>query len=323
MKHLIILNQGAGNFTGEDSLTNKVKEAFDGLDYSIFVSTGSRSSTAYLRDYLKNSSEEVRVYACGGDGTLNEVINGVVGFDNVEVAIYPIGTGNDYIKSFSKSNDYKTITEEAKNSTRFLNFKKLIEAKSTPVDITEMTGESLEGPVYSINVINFGFDAIVGARGNYYKIHGIPADAKRSEKNDPYQYALNHDAMKHGRFNKTEVWADGEKLNEEKLLLCTVSNGQFVGGKFWAAPKSVNNDGLLDVCLFKTMTFLGLGLIIGPYTKGKHLNHANKKIVYRRAKELKVVAPEPIDMCVDGEMYEGKEFTLRILPGAIKFVLPE
>ena len=323
MKHLLVINGSAEKQHIQKSLETLIKEAFEGLDYEIYVTEHARSSTAFLKNYLKNYEGQVRVYACGGDGTINEVVNGIAGFDNVELAVYPVGTGNDYVKSFANSNSYKEIMEGKLGEKRFLSFEKLIKAPSVPVDITEMTGDTLEEPVYSINVINFGFDAIVGAMGNYYKIHGIPSNAKKSEKNDPYQYALNHDAMKHGRFNATEVWADGEKLNEKELLLCTVSNGQFVGGKFWAAPKSVNNDGLLDVCLFKTMTFLGLGLIIGPYTKGKHLDHKNRKIVYRRVKELKVVSPAPIDMCVDGEMYKGKTFNLKIKPGAVKFVLPE
>lgn len=324
MKHLIVMNQGAGHFSGEKTLKNLVDEAFSGLDYSIFVSQGAKSSTVYLRDYLKNNqNEQVRIYACGGDGTINEVLNGIVGYSNVELAVYPIGTGNDYIKAFSKSKDYKDITINRCAEKRFLNFKSLIEAPSVPVDITEMSGESLAEPVYSINVINFGFDAIVGAMGNYYKNNGIPSDAKKSEKNDPYQYALNHDAMKHGRFNAIEVFGDGEKLNEKELLLATVSNGQFVGGKFWASPKSLNNDGLLDVVIIKTMTFLGLGLFIGPYTKGKHLNRKNKKVVYKRVKEVEVVSATPIDMCVDGEMYKGKKFNLKIKPSAVKFVLPE
>ncbi len=324
MKHLIIMNQNAGSFSGEESLKSLVEKLFDGLDYEIYFTTGPKSSTKFLKEYLPNhTGDTVRVYACGGDGTINEVLNGIVGFDNVELAPYPIGTGNDFVKIYAKTDKYDEVCAGQLGAKRFLDFKKLIEAPTVNVDITELTADTIQEPVYSINVINFGFDAIVGAMGNYYKDHGIPANASRKEKNDPYQYALNHDAMKHGRFNNIEVFADGEKLNEKQLLLGTVANGQFVGGKFWASPKSSNTDGLLDVIVFKTMTFLGLGLIIGPYTKGKHLNRPNKKIVHRKVKEVKVIAPAPIDMCVDGEMYKGSTFNLKIKPGAVKLVLPE
>ena len=107
------------------------------------------------------------------------------------------------------------------------------------------------------------------------------------------------------------------------MLLATLAQGQFVGGKFKCAPKSDNTDGLIDVCVLKTMTFLGLGMIIGTYTKGKHLNRKRRKIVYRQAKEIKMVSPKEFDVCVDGEMIKGNNFTVTIMPGAIKLVLPQ
>ena len=324
MKHLIVFNEKAGKGSEAASFKAQIEEAFKGLDHEIYVTPAPRALTAYLREYLKkNSKEVVRVYACGGDGTVHEAANGLVGFENAELAIYPNGTGNDFAKTFAgKGASYDEIMAGA-GYQKCLDFKKLIAAEAKPVDVSKITGGNLEEPLYSINVINFGFDAIVGARGNYYKEHGIPADAKGKEKNEPYTYALNHDAMKHGRFNNIEVFADGEKLNEKQMLLCTLAHGQFVGAKFWCAPKSDNTDGLIDVCVLKTMTFLGLGMIIGGYTKGKHLNKPKKKIVYRRAKEIKIVSPEEIDLCVDGEMIKGKDFAVEVVPGAIKLAIPE
>ena len=323
MKHLIVLNEKAGHEKDVAAFKNLVNSAFEGLDYEIYTTTGPRSVIPFLKEYLQNKKENVRVYACGGDGTVHEVANALVGFENAELAIYPVGTGNDFVKTYSKARDYKSIVESKMGEKRFQNFKALITAESQPIDLSKITGDSLKEPLYSINVINFGFDAIVGAMGNYYKEHGIPNDAKPKEKNDPYTYALNHDAMKHGRFNDTIVYADGEKLNEKQLLLSTLAQGQFVGGKFWCAPKSDNTDGLIDVCVLKTMTFLGLGMIIGTYTKGGHLNRKRRKIVYRRAKKVQVVAPKDIDLCVDGEMIKGKEFEIEVCPKAIKLAIPE
>ena len=138
----------------------------------------------------------------------------------------------------------------------------------------------------------------------------------------PYDYALKNDAMKHGRFNDITVYADGERLNEKKMLLATLAQGRFVGGTFLCAPKSDNKDGLIDVCVIKTMTLIGLGLFIGPYTKGKHLDKPKKKIAYRQAKVVKFESPNEIDVCVDGEMIKGKTFEVEVCPKAIKFVVP-
>lgn len=308
MKHLLVVNGNAGHFTPE--FEEQINEAFKGLDFEVYKTTGPRSVIPFLKEYLKkNAKDTVRVYACGGDGTIHEVANGLVGAENAELAIVPIGTGNDFVKIYG-------------GNERFQDLKKLIEAKAQPIDLSKLTSPSLKEEWYSINVINFGFDAIVGAMGNYYKEHGLPEEAKKKGLG-PYDYALKHDAMKHGRFNDIEVFADGEKLNEKQMLLATLAQGQFVGGQFKCAPKSVNNDGLIDVCVLKTMTFLGLGMIIGTYTKGKHLDRKRRKIVYRRAKQVTMSGPKDFDVCVDGEMIKGNNFTVECVPGAIKLVIPE
>ena len=306
MKHLIVVNGRAGSY--DSAFEAKINEAFKGLDFEIYKTTGPRSVIPFLKEYLGKAKDTVRIYACGGDGTIHEVVNGVVGFDNAEVAIIATGTGNDFIKIYG-------------GKEKFEDFKPMIEGKAQPIDISELRGEGVDGPMYSVNVINFGFDAIVGAMGNYYKEHGLPKGTKPGT--NPYDYALKHDAMKHGRFNDIEVYADGEKLNEKQILLATLAQGQYVGGQFRCAPKSKNNDGLIDVCVLKTMTFLGLGMIIGTYTRGGHLDKPRKKIVYRQAKEIKMVSPKDFDVCVDGEMIKGNNFTVKVLPGAVRLVIPE
>ena len=312
MKHLIVFNAGAGkNKERADAFRAQIEESFKGLDYEIYETEGPRAVIPFLKKYLSENKDTVRVYACGGDGTVHEVVNGLVGFPNAELAILPVGTGNDFVKTYGVMND---VVDQ------YRSFKPLIEGQPIEIDVSKIEGGNLEEPWYSVNVINFGFDAIVGARGNYYKEHGLPAGVK--EGTNPYDYALKNDAMKHGRFNNIEVFADGEKLNEKQILLATLAQGQWVGGQFKCAPKSDNTDGLIDVCVLKTMTFLGLGMIIGTYTKGKHLDKPRKKIVYRQAKEIKMVGPEEFDVCVDGEMIRGQEFKVTVCPKAIKLVPP-
>ena len=312
MKHLIVFNAGAGsNKERADAFRKQIEESFKGLDYEVYETEGPRAVIPFLKKYLSNNKDTVRVYACGGDGTIHEVVNGLVGFDNAELAILPTGTGNDFVKTYGVMNE---------NRNEFLSFKPLINGQASPIDVSKITGGNLQEPLYSVNVINFGFDAIVGARGNYYKEHGLPAKAKPGT--NPYDYALKNDAMKHGRFNDIEVFADGEKLNEKQMLLATLAQGQWVGGQFKCAPKSDNTDGLIDVCVLKTMTFLGLGMIIGTYTKGKHLDKPRKKIVYRQAKVIEMNGPQEFDVCVDGEMIKGNNFKVEVCSKAIKLVPP-
>lgn len=322
MKHLIVFNGKAGQEKDVEAFKKEIDSAFKGLDYEIYVTEGPKKAISFLKDYFKkNTKDVVRVYACGGDGTVHEAANALVGVKNAELAVLAVGTGNDFVKSYAKSKDYDEIITNKAGEGRFKDFKALIEGKTEEIDLSKLTSPSLKEPMYSINVINFGFDAIVGAMGNYYKEHGYPEKAK-AKGMSPYDYALKNDAMKHGRFNDITVYADEERLNEKKMLLATLAQGRFVGGTFLCAPKSDNKDGLIDVCVIKTMTLIGLGLFIGPYTKGKHLNKPKKKIVYRQAKKIRFESPNEIDVCVDGEMIKGKSFEVEVCPKAIKFVVP-
>ena len=309
MKHLIIMNPAAGedNKIGFD-VKGEVLRCFSALDYEIYETTGPRSVVPFLKEYFKNHRELTRVYACGGDGTIHEVVNALVGVHNAELAILPIGTGNDFAKVYALNNERVPL---------FRDFKALIDAEAKPIDLSKISGGHLEEPWYSVNVINFGFDAIVGAKGNQNKLKG--------HKN-PYGPAAIIPALLKGRFNKTIVKADGEQLNKKRLLLASLAQGQWVGGQYHASPKSDNTDGLIDVIILKCMSLARLMIqYFGRYQKGEHLDNEKlmKRIVYRRAKNIEIIAPKDIDICVDGEMIRGDHFTVEVVPGAIKLAMPE
>ena len=297
---------GEDNRIGFD-IKGEVLKNFSGLDYEIYETTGPRSVIPFLKEYFKTHRELTRVYACGGDGTIHEVVNAIAGVHNAELAILPIGTGNDFVKIYGASNE---------KIGSFRNFKPLIEGEAKPIDLSVISGGHLEQPWYSINVINFGFDAIVGAKGNENKIKG---------KKNPYGPAAIIPALLKGRFNKTIVKADGEQLNKKRMLLASLAQGQWVGGQYHASPKSDNTDGLIDVIILKCMSLARLMIqYFGRYQKGEHLDNEKlmKRIVYRRAKKIEIIAPKDIDICVDGEMIRGDHFQVEVVPNAIKLVHP-
>ena len=308
MKHLIIMNPKAGedNKIGFD-IKGEILKNFSALDYEVYETTGPRSVIPFLKEYFKNHRELTRVYACGGDGTVHEVVNGLVGAHNAELAILPIGTGNDFVKIYGATNE---------KVGEFRDFKQLIDGEAKPIDLSKISGPSLEEPWYSINVINFGFDAIVGAKGNINKQKG---------KKNPYGPAAIIPALLKGRFNNTIIKADGEQLNKKKMLLGSLGQGQWVGGQYHAQPHSDNTDGLIDVMMLKCMSLARLMIqYFGKYQRGEHLDNEKlmKRIVYRRAKTVEIIAPKDIDICVDGEMIRGNHFDVEVCPGAIKLVYP-
>ena len=308
MKHLIIVNPSSGKEEAKQNLQEEIERCFKGLDYEVHESTGPKEITSFLKEYFAKEKELTRVYACGGDGTVCEAVNALVGVKNAELAINPLGTGNDFVKIYGVSNE---------EVDQFRNFESLINGKPVEVDLSKISGESLPEPMYSINVINFGFDAIVGAKGNENKLKG---------KKAPYGFKnAILPALLRGRFNKIIVCADGEQLDEKKLLLASLSQGQWVGGEYHASPKSDNTDGLIDVVIMKTMSlFRLLFQYFNKYKAGEHLTNEKllKRIVYRQAKEITIDAPEDIDICVDGEIIKGKKFKVEVMPKAIKLVPP-
>ena len=110
MKHLFIINPAAGSHNQTESYRKKIAEACEkrGLDYSIRVS-GAPGRCCKIAREAAETGEKYRIYACGGDGTLNEVVNGAAGFDNVAVTVFSGGSGNDFARMFSEPNAFKNL----------------------------------------------------------------------------------------------------------------------------------------------------------------------------------------------------------------------
>ena len=119
---------------------------------------------------------------------------------------------------------------------------------------------------------------------------------------------------------------DGETLNPDgKALLCTLANGQYVGGSFKCAPRAKTDDGLIEVCLVKTISRFRFVKLLGPYTKGEHLDRDDFKdiIVYRQAKQVEVIAEPGFAYSLDGEIIYSDHFFVKMVPGALNFAVPE
>ena len=100
MKHLFILNAFAGKKNSVEELKRKISKL--NLDGEVFVeeTKGPKDAMRIAKEYVSSTDDFVRVYACGGDGTANEAMTGMVGFDNCALGVVPVGTGNDFVKSF-------------------------------------------------------------------------------------------------------------------------------------------------------------------------------------------------------------------------------
>ena len=304
MKHVFIINPMSGAKDQSQDIIQEINKCHF-IETSYYITKGKKDATRFIKEYIANNPyEEARFYACGGDGTINEVASGLVGADKTlfSMSVYPVGSGNDYIKIFG-------------GKEKFMNMKSLATAKNRLVDVMEIN----KGDYYSINVVNFGFDCNVVATMEKIKRN------KNTTNEKAYKKAV-FECLLHCRHNEGIINVGKEQLNEKEFLFCTVANGQYIGGQFKTAPRSVCDDGLLEVTMVKPVGVLKFISLLKPYTKGEHLDNKkfNNILTYRQTQEHVVVkGPEGFCICFDGELAYGSTFEIKNLKHAINFAVPE
>ena len=151
MKHLFIINPAAGSRDHTARYEEEIRRVCDshGLDYEIAVSQAPGHCTELARKAAQ-TGEEYRIYACGGDGTLNEVVAGVVGYDNVAVTMYVGGSGNDFVKIFNDTAPFRDLEQ-------------LLDCTETEFDLIRCNDD------VSLNICSVGLDARVGHDVARYK----------------------------------------------------------------------------------------------------------------------------------------------------------
>ena len=296
MKHIFVVNPTAGEGSLQKILEEQLQKFAGTKEYEIYATKGPGDATLFVRNYVSAHPEEsLRFYACGGDGSINEVATGLVGAKNASMSVYACGSGNDYIKYYGTKED-------------FLDLPSLLDGVETPIDLMKV------GDRYSVNVTNFGFDTRVAQVGNVLK-------GKLGAK--AYTVGVVA-ALFSAMWTKCRIWADGEEICPKKLLLCSVANGRYVGGQYKCAPKGSNDDGLLEVCIIKCISHFKFVSLLGPYTKGEHLDmdKFKKIIVYRQAKKVHIESPAPLRFSLDGEILALQNFDIEVVPSAIRFAVP-
>lgn len=300
MKHIFILNPAAGKENAKESLAAQLKTAFANVDYEIYETKSRGDAIAYIKNYCESHRDPVRFYACGGDGTLNEVVNGAVGYAHASVGCIPCGSGNDFVKYYG-------------GKEKFFDLSAQLEATEEEIDLIRV------GDRYAVNATHFGFDSCVA------KVMMKVRRKKLIGGKRAYTTGIVVALMIAMR-NKCRVMVDGQLLNPRgRILLCTLANGQYVGGSFRCAPRSVNHDGLMEVCLVKPVSIFKFLSLMNYYKEGTHLSDPKFKNVlkYCRAAKVEVEAPENFVYSLDGELITQGRFTVETVHRAIRFAVPK
>ena len=301
MRHIFIINPAAGKLNPLALLTPPIRAAAEreGCNYEIYTTTGPGDAFNFVQGRLDSHCGPVRFYACGGDGTLNEVACALAGHTRASLGIIPCGSGNDFIKILGKDRNFFDIAGQ-------------LEGEEQDSDIIRVNDR------YSINLCSIGLDADVGA--NMARFKKWPLITGATAYNLSLAYCLCR-PMGH----RLRISFDGEEPIEHKLLLMVAANGSFYGGQYRCAPKAQIDDGLMDVCLVDHLSRLRIPPLISAYKEGRHVDDPrfSKLITYRKCRRLTVWADRPVSICIDGEMLTGDRFDFELLPRAIRLSLPK
>lgn len=302
MKYLFIINPAAGRSDPTPRIRPQIEAAAKklGADCEFYFSRKPGDVCRYVREVCAaaaGTGEQLRFYACGGDGTAGEAAAGLLKAPNAALGVVPLGSGNDFVRSFPGRD--------------FLDMEAQMTGETARVDLLRC-GESI-----SLNVCNIGMDADVAAGINRYK--------KLPFVSGPLSYEL---SLIRTFFKKlghhAVISLDGEEPIELDAVLTLLANGRFYGGGYQGAPLADLSDGLMDVCIVPKVSRLTMLRIIGSYKKGLHFEdeRLKKQLIYRKAHHVQLVYPEPVTLCVDGECRTANRVTAELLPRALQLILP-
>jgi len=295
MKHLFIINPAAGSRDQTETYSKKIKEICRAqqIDYAIRVSDAPGQCREIARQAAE-TGEEYRIYSCGGDGTMNEIVGGVAGYDNVSVTMFAGGSGNDFIRIFDDPQAFRDLN-------------RLLEAEEVTFDLIKVNED------YSLNICSVGLDARIAADVANYKrlplLSGFRAYAASTVIN-----------LLKGISEHYVIEINGERIDGKKTLICAC-NGRFYGGGFNPVPDADPADGKLEVLVIEAVNLLQVPTVIGKYKNGryKELPHLVK---HYSTDQLKVIFDKPTSINLDGEQRMGDVMDISVAKEKIKFFYP-
>lgn len=297
MKYVFIINPVAGKGAKQQPFADSVKKYFDaeGSDYEIYFTSAQGDAKRYARS-LAESGEELRIYACGGEGTAFEVLNGVIGYDNVSLGVVPCGSANDFITYFS-------------DKELFLDVPALINGEELVVDVIKM------GDNYAINSCSVGMDAMVAANMSKFKRWPLVSGKMA------YVFALVYTLFSKIGINLKVTIDDGIKTIKKKALFAVVANAPFYGGGFYPTPEAKPFDSELDYSVISVVSRPKIFSLLDEYRAGTHTSLDICEI--GKAKNVVIEAEKQVPINMDGEIFWSKKAEFQIVEKAVKLILPK
>ena len=289
MRTCVILNPIAGAVKSVDPIRERLRS----LNPDRFHVSGQSGDA---EKFAREASDFDLIVSAGGDGTLNEVVNGIaLGGCKAALGVLPLGTGNDFARTLGVSNDLDAgINQIASGETRC-------------IDLVRVTSDQVR---YFANVSSGGFSGVVDEK--------LTPEMKRTW--GPLAYLRSAAAaFKELRGYTTTVALDDAGSFELDLYNVVVANGRYVAGGIPVAPEADIADGLLDIVLIPERGPAELAIIAAQILVGKHLG--SDAIIFRRAKKIAIKSRPGMWFNVDGELIGNEPATFELLPGALQCVV--
>lgn len=256
-------------------------------------------------DLAKQAGEQgyEMVIAMGGDGTVHEVVNGLMKIPAEKrplLGVVPVGSGNDFAHAIG-------VPTKADHALVCA-----LDGEPSNVDLGLMTDEHGKKEYFD-NTLGIGFDSIVTIRSHKLPVvRGFLMYLTAVIQT----ILLNHNAITMQIETEDQKW-------EQKNLLLTVCNGPREGGGFMMAPEAKVDDGILHYAMIKSVSRPMMFRLIPEVMKGTHGNF--KQVTMGSCRTMKVAADRPMYIHADGEIYSGfgtnvRQVTFEILPGVLKVV---
>ena len=301
MEHFFILNPAAGSKDRTEELKAAIEAVKCKEKVTVYVTKKAGEAEEAARKAVESTADFVRVYACGGDGTANEALRGILGHDNCVLGIVPVGSGNDFVRYFS---------EYSKED--FLNIEKMMNGTDVYIDIIEGDGK------YAMNTVSVGFDCAVAK--NMTKFKRLPLVSGSLA----YKLSIVYCLFTKRKHNFT-ILLDGKEFASEKTntLLTVAGNGTYYGGGIKATPTAEIDDGKIEFLHITTVSVPRFLSLFGKYTKGLHVNNPKLPFVTsKKCEKIKFVSPNPVDIGFDGEIHTIENPEIRIIPSAVRIIVP-
>lgn len=299
MRHIFIINPHAGKRDQTSRIYGMADRLRDvhGLDCACMLTDRPGGATDMARR-LAASGEELRLYACGGDGTVSEVAGGIAGFSNAAMTCIPAGTGNDFLKNFGP------------DAEKFSDAENLWDGPAFPLDLIDCNGH------LCLTIACTGIDARIAD-----SVHQFSRSPLLSGRGS-YLASVAANFLLRPIGRHWTVTLDGEEL-EDDFALVSMCNGRYYGGGSTPVPEARMDDGVLHTVLIKNVSKATFARLFPAYSAGDHARLPAHLFRISTAREVRIRSDGgDFVTCLDGETFRWSEAVLRLSDKRLNFFGP-